>query len=128
MKKVVVLGLASLFILTGCGSNKVTCKGTAKENGQKVDMKVVGTVKNDKISKVSAEMKFSDKDTAKSMCSLMELANSFAKDDEKIDFECDGKTLKIKDYSKFDSDSDSVIGKSKADFIKAMEKEDLTCK
>ena len=30
MKKVVVLGLASLFLLTGCG-NKVVCKGTQKE-------------------------------------------------------------------------------------------------
>lgn len=128
MKKVMVLGLASLFILTGCGSKKVVCSGTTTEDGQKIKMKVTGSLKKDKIDKISAEMKFSDKDTAKQMCGLLELANSFAKDDEKIEYKCDGKTLKIEDYAKFSEDEDSLVGKSKKEFIKAMEEQELTCK
>lgn len=127
MKKVLVLGVAALF-LTGCGNkNQVVCKGKMSEDGQKIEMKVTGTLKSDKISKVSAEMTFSKKDTAKQMCSLLELANSMAEKDQKIDFKCDGKTLKIEDYTKY-AEGDDIIGSSKADFIKAMETEKLTCK
>ncbi len=126
MKKVVVLGLASLCLLTGCG-NKVVCKGTQKESGKKVTMKVTATMKSDKVDKVSAKMTFSDKKDATEMCGLMELANSFAeKDSDKIDVKCKGKTIEIKDYAKMSGES--TKGMKKADFIKAMEAQDLTCK
>lgn len=124
MKKVVVLGLASLFLLTGCG-NKVVCKGESKEDGQKVNMKVTATLKSKKVDKVKATMKFSDKKSAEEMCGLLELAKQFSSD-SKIEFKCKGKTIEFSDYTAMAGDN--VKGMSKADFIKAMEAEDLTCK
>ena len=132
MKKGILLGLASLFILTGCGGNKVVCTGKMDEAGMKAEVKVTATLKSDKVSNIAADMTFDDESTAKSYCSLFELANSFAeKEEDKISFECKGKTISFKDYSKMvDDDEDTkIIGMSKADFIKEMEKTDgVKCK
>ena len=132
MKKGILLGLASLFILTGCGGNKVVCTGKMNEAGMKAEMKITATIKSDKVSKIAAEMTFDDEKTAKSMCGLLELGNSFAeKEEDKVPFDCKGKTISFTDYSKMaDSDEDTkIIGMSKADFIKEMEKEDgVKCK
>ncbi len=130
MKKGILFGLVCLFILTGCGNgNKVVCKGKLDEAGMKADMTVTATIKSDKVDKVSASMTFDSKDTAKQYCSLFEMANSFAEDDEKVDFKCDGKTLTFENYSDFAGEDDEIIGMSKADFIKEMEKTDgVSCK
>ncbi|MCR5787685.1 MAG: hypothetical protein K6G37_01160 [Bacilli bacterium] len=129
MKKVAVLGLTSLFLLTGCGSkNNVVCTGSTNEGGEKISMKVTGSLKGDKIEKVSAKLTFGSKDKAKQYCSIFELANSMASDSkDKIDVKCSGKSIEFKDYTKVSSD-DSIIGASKADFIKAMEEQELKCK
>ena len=133
MKKGILLGLASLFVLTGCG-NKVVCTGKMDEAGMKAEVKITATIKADKVDKIAADMTFDDEKTAKSYCGLFELANSFAeKEEDKISFDCKGKTISFKDYSKMvdeDADSDNkVIGMKKADFIKEMEKEDgVKCK
>lgn len=124
MKRVAVLGIASLFLLTGCGS-KVVCKGTAKENGEKVNMKVTATLKKDKIDKVSAKMSFSKKDTAKQYCSLFEAAKALGADSG-VDVKCSGKTIEFKDYAQVTGEK--LSGMTKADFIKEMEAQDLTCK
>ena len=132
MKKGILLGLASLFVLTGCG-NKVVCTGKMDEAGVKAEVKITATFKSDKVSKIAADMTFDDEKTAKSYCSLFDLANSFAeKEEDKISYECKGKTISFKDYSKMvdeDDDENKVIGMKKADFIKEMEKTDgVKCK
>ena len=129
MKKGILLGIASLFIVTGCG-NKVVCTSKVDDAGMKAEVKVTAAFKGDKVNKVAAEMTFDDEKTAKSYCSLFELANSFAeKEEDKVSFDCKGKTISIKDYSKMADDEDNkIIGMKKADFIKAMEEEGAKCK
>ena len=131
MKKGILLGLASLFILTGCGNkNEVVCTGKMDEEGMKAEAKITATIKDDKVEKVSAAITFDDKETAEQYCSLFEMANGFAEsEDDKVGFKCDGKTISFENYSDFAGDDEDIVGMAKADFIKTMEKEDgVTCK
>jgi hypothetical protein len=98
MKKVAVLGLASLFLLTGCGSNKVTC---SSDEG-----KVIATLKDDKVSKVSIEIKAPSKEEAKAFCAIYKGAK------------CSGKTVKISDASEMMGISKSELGKVTKDTFK----------
>ncbi|MBO4600735.1 MAG: hypothetical protein J5634_00655 [Bacilli bacterium] len=108
MKKVAVLGLASLFLLTGCGSNKVTCKSD--------EGKVTATIKNDKVTNISMEMTASSKEEAQMVCALYKEAK------------CSGKTVKISDAASLMGYSKSDLSKlSKDDFKKAMEASDFKC-
>ena len=77
MKKGILLGIAGLFILTGCG-NKVVCTGKIDESGTKAEAKITATIKSDKVSKVSAKMTFADEKTAKTVCTYADLANTLA--------------------------------------------------
>lgn len=61
MKKVAVLSLASLFLLTGCG-NKVKCK---TEDGT-----YTGTIKGGYVVKLTATQKFDSKEEAKETCDM----------------------------------------------------------
>ena len=108
MKKAAVLGLASLFILTGCGSNKLTCK--SKEG------KVIASLKGDKVTKISMEMTASSKDEAKMICAIYK------------DAKCSGKTVKIDDAASMLGYSNKELEKvTKAEFKKAMEASDFKC-
>ena len=108
MKKVAVLGLASLFLLTGCGSKKVTCKSD--------EGKVIATLKGDKVSKISFEMEAPSKEEAKAVCALYK------------DAKCSGKTVKISDAASLMGFSKSDLEKlSKDDFKKGMESEGFKC-
>ena len=128
MKKGILLGLASLFLLTGCG-NKVVCSGKVNENGLKVDMKVTATFKNDKVNKLSGEIAFDDKDTAEQYCSLFKLANNYADEKDKISFKCSGKVIAFDDFNDFLGDEHEYNKMSKKEFIKSMEESDgVSCK
>lgn len=108
MKKAAVLGLASLFLLTGCGSNKLTCKSD--------EGKVIASIKNDKVTKISMEMTASSKEEAKMVCAVYK------------DAKCSGKTVKINDAASILGYSNKELSKvTKAEFKKAMEAEDFKC-
>lgn len=128
MKKLVfVLGLC--LLLSGCGNNKVVCSGSVDEQGLKVKLEVSAALKDDKVNEVSASMTFDDEKAAKQYCGLMELANSFAEDDsKKIDFECSGKSIEFKDYTKLMDSDEKIKEMTKDQFIEVMEAEKLTCK
>ena len=128
MKKLVfVLGLC--LLLSGCGNNKVVCSGSVDEQGLKVKLEVSAALKDDKVNNVSASMTFDDEKAAKQYCGLMELANSFAEDDsKKIDFECSGKSIEFKDYTKMMDSDEKIKEMTKDQFIEVMEAEKLTCK
>ena len=154
MKKGLILGLACLVVLSGCGKkdeakanntkkdnskssekvgkNTVVCTGKVDEEGLTAEMKVTASLKAGKVDNASVSLVFSDKETAEQYCSLFELANSFAEsEDDKVDFTCKGKTLTFKNYADFadPDDEDDIIGLTKADFIKLMEESDgVTCK
>lgn len=131
MKKVAILFVIGLFLVSGCGKkNQVVCTGSQEESGQKFTMKVTANIKDDKVSGISAKMTFDNEDMAKSFCGILGLANSMSEDSKnKIEFDCGKKSITIKNYEKLaESEGENVADLSKEDFIKAMEEEGLTCK
>ena len=130
MKKVLLILPIMLLLVTGCGKKEVVCTGKVEEEGQTYEVKFVGTLKDDKIDSAKATLTFSDEETAQQMCAMMELVNSFAEDDEKIDYKCDGKVLTINSLDTYMDEEESIKGMTKEEFIKAMteENEEITCK
>lgn len=117
MKKVLVLGLASLFLLTGCG-NKVTCTRKLSEGGKTITAKIIAKVKSNKIDSFDVQYDTDSKDTAKLFCTVYKSAK------------CSGKTVKITG-----DDALSMVGISKSelkkttkkDFIKGIESTGFKC-
>ena len=133
MKKYLFLIPVLLLVLTGCGKKQVVCTAKVDEGGQKFEGKIVGTLKDDKIDSVSVSMKFDDEETAKQMCSLFELANSFAeKEEDKVDFKCKGKEITLNSLEAMDSslDDTKLIGITADEFIELITKNspETTCK
>lgn len=129
---IVFSAIISLCLITGCGKskNQVVCTGKATEDGQTYEAKIVANLKDGKVKDGTIEMKFSDKESAEQMCSLMSLANSMAEDEkDKIDYSCKGKTIKFNSLAMFD-DEDSVIGLTKDEFIKTVtaDSDEIKCK
>ena len=95
---------------------EVVCSGKIEEDGKTYEVRITGTLDNNKVSAVKASMIF----------------NSFAEDDsKKIDYKCDGTTLTIEKYQNMaDSEDESPIGKTKEEFIELMTKDSddkVTC-
>lgn len=107
MKKTLVLGLAGLFLVTGCG-NKVTCKS---DEGT-----VTASLKDNKVTKISMKIEAPSKSEAKAFCSLYKNAK------------CSGKTVKIDDAASLMGISKSQLGKvTKDDFVKGMKSSGFKC-
>ena len=86
MKKGVVLSIAALVLLTGCG-NKVKCTSKNEETGAKYTY--TGTFKKDNLEKYTISVKYKTKDEAKESC------ESAKKVYDKKDVKCSGKTVKV---------------------------------
>ena len=134
MKKyfLVVFCAALLFVVTGCGSkNEMKCTGTMEENGQKVEAEVTAEFdKDDKLTTVTMVEDLGDKEKADQFCAMY---NAFASQmPEGVSVSCSGSKVTIKGFEKMDDEEEeSVIGKSKEEFKKAMEEQSegkLTCK
>ena len=132
MKNKVLLGIGIAgFLLTACGSSgeKIVCKGSAEENGQKAEVKITATLKDGKVSRVDQETTFSDSNTAKQTCSILEFANGFAEsDDEKLDFKCDGNTITINNIQE-QGNTKELSGMTKDEFISYAKSQssEITC-
>ena len=132
MKKALLILPVMLLLVTGCGKKEVVCTGTVEEDGQKYEMKFIGTLKDDKIDSAKAIMTFSDETTAQSMCGMFALVNSFAEDDDKkIDYKCDGKVITLNSLDNYiDDEEEQIKGMTKDEFIKKVteENDQITCK
>ena len=126
MKKLLFL-LPLLFFITGCG-NKVTCTYKIEEDGKKYEAKVVANLKNDKVESGKMELTFDSKDEAEQYCNLIKAFMGFASEEDKVDIKCSGKKMTINSLD-FGSE-DSIIGKTKDEFIKAIKEEnsEAVCK
>ena len=125
MKKIVFL-LPLLLLLTGCGSQKVTCTATMTEENEKYELKIVADIKDNKINSGSIVMKFENKDTADQFCSLYEAINSLAEDDKKIDYKCNGNEVTFSSLEFLEDgeeEEEKVIGMTKDDFVKKFQEE-----
>lgn len=128
MKKFVALLFVSMFFLAGCGSsNKVTCTKKVTEGEDSYKLSIVGNLKGGKVKSVDMEMSFDDKEKADSYCKILELSNSSAEEEDKLDFKCSGKTI-ILPYSEIEDEND-FIGLTKDEFIEMAKADDsITCK
>ncbi|MCR5787848.1 MAG: hypothetical protein K6G37_02040 [Bacilli bacterium] len=118
MKKVAVLGLASLFLLTGCGSKKVTCSRDFSAAGIKVTSKVTASFKGKKINGIELAFETNSKDTAKLFCTQYK------------DAKCSGKTATIKGdaaYSMMGISKSDVKDVTKSDFVDAAKANGFKC-
>ena len=125
MKKYGIIALVfGVILITGCGNgNKVVCSGTEKMDQTKIEIKVIGKLKNDKVISVSNERTFADEKDVETYCEGLKRVNDAAlSDDAKIDYECKGKKVVIK--QSFSEDSAA----SKNSFIESMENQALACK
>lgn len=133
MKKcfLVVLCAVLVFFVAGCSKkNQVTCTGTMSEGGEEFKAEVIAEFdKDDKLVDATIVEDLGSKEKADQLCSLYK---AFVPADQGIDVSCSGSKVTIKGYAKLDSDEeDSMIGKTKEEFIKAIEEESegkITCK
>ncbi len=127
MKKLLTVGVCALLlvVLTGCGGKKVTCTGSYSEGGINVKAEVTANLDaDDKITDVALVYTFDDKETATSYCSLIKLMED---PDKGITVDCSGSKITVKGMAGLDND-DSMVGKTKDDFVKMAEAESFTCK
>ena len=129
MKKLLFL-LPLLFFITGYG-HKVTCTAKITEDGKQYEAKITANLKNNKVDSGKMELVFDSKEEGEQYCNLIKAFMSLASEEEKVDIKCDGKKMTI-DSLDFDSgdESDTVIGKTKDEFISKMKEQypDVVCK
>lgn len=136
MKKLGAFLVVGTLLLTGCGGKKVVCTSEVKDVTGSYKMNITANLKDNKVSKLSAEMKFEDDNAAEQMCSMLKAFSSLIEGNEKLDYKCNGKKITVNNYNLLvdsDDDSDKVIGITKDEFIKKMEEsstdeEKVTCK
>lgn len=128
------LGLfcALLLFVTGCGENKnqVKCTGEMEEAGMKMKQEIVAVFDDNNIFKdATATLDLGSKEAADQLCSLYKMLGDSEKN---VDISCSGTKVTIKGFENLDAEDedteDSPIGKTKEEFIKLMEKEQMTCK
>ncbi len=130
-KYLLVVLCALLLVVTGCGNkNQVTCTGTMEEEGVEVKAEVVADFdKDDKLTAITITEDLGDKEKADQMCAMLK---AFMPADSGVEASCSGSKVTIKGYEKRDADEeDSMVGKTKEEFKKAMEEESegkVTCK
>lgn len=131
MKKyfLVIFCALLLFVVTGCGKkNQISCSRTVTESGITMNVEVIADVDdNDAITDASIVYDLGDETTANAFCSLMETSMDSS---EGQSINCSGTKITIKGLDNLDVDeeSDQLIGKTRADFVKEAEEEGFTCK
>ena len=118
MKKGIVLGLAGLFLLTGCGS-KVTCSRTLKQGGKEIEAKLIAKTKGKKIDSIEVVYNTDSKETANQFCKVYSSAK------------CSGKKVTLSNdvaLKMFGVTKKQLQDSDKDEFIKGIESTGFTCK
>ena len=134
MKKyfLIVLLLALVLVVTGCGSkNQLKCTGSYTEGGTTMKAEIVADfTKDDKLIDANVVYDLKDETTANQYCSLFKLMEDAEKG---ISVKCSGSKITIEGFAKMeneygDQEFSTLVGKTKEEFKKAIETENLTCK
>lgn len=118
MKKGLVLGLAGLFLLTGCGS-KVTCSRTLTQGGEKIEAKIIAKVKSKKIDSIEVVYNTDSKEMASNFCKVYNSAK------------CSGKKVTFTNKAALDQfgiTQKELKETTKDDFVKGVESTGFKCK
>lgn len=127
MKKISII-LVMFILLTGC-EKTVTCKGTLTQEDTKVNVEVKAKLENELINKANVKITFENETKSQSMCGMLSLMNSYVEtDDDKIQYECNGKTIKLDNYLQLIDEQEKKDSYTKDEFIKLMKNQQLTCK
>ena len=127
----VVLCALLVVVVTGCGNkNQVTCSGSMEESGMTIKAEIIADFdESDKLTDATVVYDLGSSDTANQWCSMFKLMNDYEKG---IEVSCSGSKITIKGYAKMAEDGEeSMVGKTKEEFKKAMEEEtegQVTCK
>ena len=119
MKRGIVLGLAGLFLLTGCGSSKVTCSRTIKQGGEEIEAKVIANVKNKKIDSIKVVYETESKEMASKFCKVYS------------DAKCSGKKVTLSNdvaLKLFGITEKDLKESPKDDFVTGIESTGFKCK
>ena len=130
MKKslLVFVCACALALLTGCVKNQVTCTGEQNQEGIKIRATVTAELdSNDKLTDAVIEYELDNNDAATQYCNIFKTLENTGKG---VNVKCSGKKITVTGYANIETEdeSESYVGASKEDFIKAMENEGLTCK
>ena len=142
MKKYLSAALVFVFgvlFLTGCGSsgNKVVCSGETATDSGTYKGELTATIKDDKVSEVSAVFEFSteERSFSKNLINLLKLAEAFMAEGSDLGISNSGKKVTVKNMTEMLKDATdeegnpvTVIGATKEEFIKYAETQQYTCK
>lgn len=121
---VTIAMIAMLFVLTGCGGNKLVATKTTEDSFMgKYEEKMEISFKNDKADKIVWTQEFESEEKAEAAAAIYKLATTEAK----MEVEQKGKKVTIKMAAKdfADEDDDSM---SKEDMKKELEEQGYTVK
>ena len=122
MKKIVLLGLISIFLLTGC-KKELVCSGKIDKEGKTASTKVIATIKNGKVNTTKVAITFDEKEATLQYCSLLEKLNLLT-EQNKITYQCNNKTINFEKFQDFASifanSNEDLDGISKTAFKKKM--------
>ena len=129
MKKylLVMFGALLLFVVTGCESkNTVVCTGKVDDHEAELTAEFDS---NDKLTTITVVEEAASKEEADQVCALSSVFEA-----QGISVSCSGTKVTIKGYEKMvdsEEDEEKMVGLSKEEFKKAIEKESdgtVTCK
>lgn len=143
MKKV-LMALAAMgivLVLTGCGTETLTCTMSQDESGMKMNQKAVVTFEDNEVTKMKMDVEVEVDEAYANYISMMEsmLESQFTQfsdngakvdvssDDSKINVSIDMDVKKMTDEQKENLDMEDVYG-SKDATKKALEEQGYTCK
>ena len=119
MKKTLFLAGLSLFLLAGCGSNKVVCTGTNSDGTNSAKEHVVIYVKDGIVTDIDETLTFDDEDFAKQSCETNKsLFSQYAK------VKCSKKKVRVTDLEDLFKAQKLKI----EDYKSQLEAAGLTCK
>ena len=129
MKKYLLVLVCAVLVLAvaGCSKkNQLKCTGEMDESGVKIKAEVVADFdKDDKLTDAVVYYDLGSKETADQYCSFMKMMEDSAKG---VSISCSGSKITIKGYAQMDDGEEKLAGTTKDDFVKAMQREGLTCK
>ncbi len=105
MKKLIILVVALSIFLVGCGNEEkkeepkngtYSCTKFEESGGENAESTVYVEIVDGNINKVYSTLKFKTEEAFKNVCDGLDISNRYS--ENKIDYECNNKTIKFLDY------------------------------
>ena len=127
-KYLLVIVCVLLLFMAGCTKNQIKCSGNQTDAGISFKSDIAALFdKDNKLQDVMVIYDFGNKKTTNQYCSIFKLMENA---DKGISVNCLGSKIIIKGFAKIDSfrGKNELLGITKEEFKKTMEKANFTCK